>query len=180
MNKITILFLLSLLIGCRSSIEPVIKYYEKDGEQWYEKRIYCYPKGKYPATKGKRKLAIIQQFKGNTLYESKVFYELWPNGESKFVSSEGFYKYKNGEYQLLNDSINIPDNIIFEDYRNHKTYFYKNGIRVLYTLGLQDGVKEYIYEGDKPGVYIWKNGKRTFLRELSESEKPKEFKLKKE
>ncbi len=181
------LYILALLpfftLACRiQSIEPTIRYYTKNGEQWYEKKIYCYPEGKYPATKGKKQLAKIQQYKvdgglfGDLLWEEKIFYEYWPNWESKFVSNEGFYKYKNGEYQLNNDSIIIPDNIIVEDYdstNTRVTYYYKNGKRVPYTLGLPDGVKEYIYEGDKPGIYIWENGARTFLREFTEDEKPR-------
>jgi hypothetical protein len=144
LNKsIYILVPLFIFSACKS-IEPKIKYYQKDGEQWYEKRIYCYPEGKYPSTKGKRKLAQIQQFKGNQLWESKVFYKFWPNWESKFVSKKGFYEYKNGNCQLYSDSIVIPDNIIVEDYDSTKTrvtYYYKNGKRILYTLGLPDGIK---------------------------------------
>jgi len=172
---LSLLFLFQLFVVCCSSksIEPTIRYYEKNGEEWYEKKIYCYPEGKYPATKGKRELAMIQQYRGNQLWESKVFYEYWPNWESKFVSKEGFYTFKDGKCLLYNDSIVIPDNIIVEAYdstNTRVTYYYKNGERVLYTLGLPDGVKEYIYEGDKAGVYIWENGERFLLRKFTDDE----------
>jgi hypothetical protein len=173
LNKtIYILVTLFILSACKS-IEPKIKYYEKDGEQWYQKNIYCYPKGKYPSTKGKRKLAKVQQYKGTQLYESIVYYEFWPNGESKFVSKDGFYKFKNGKNQLFIDSIVIPDNIIvqtLDSINNIVTYYYRNGKQELYIQGKMDGIKETIYEGDKPGVYEWKNGEKIFIRELNSNE----------
>lgn len=165
---------LLVLISCSKSIEPTIRYYEKNGEQWYEKKIYCYPDGgKYPSTKGKRKLAKVQQYKGNQLIESLVYYEFWPNWKVKHVSDTGFYTYKNGKSLLYNDSIEIPDNIIvtnIDSNNNVVTYYYKDGNKHLYTKGKPDGVKETIYSGDKPGVYVWKNGEKIFLRELTPNE----------
>lgn len=132
------LFLLGFtLYSCSQSILPEFRAYEKYGVSWHEKKIYCYPKGKHPQTKGQRKLAYLQQFKGDKLYESIVYYEIWPNWESKLVSKEGFYKYKNGLNQLLIDSIDVPDNIILDTYdskQNRVTYFFENGKRKLYTL----------------------------------------------
>ncbi len=166
-KNFNLLFLLIFILGCSPRIGPKTRYYEKDGEQWRESNIYYYPNGK-------KTLVQIDQYKGNSLYESLVFYEIWPNGDCKFVSKEGFYKYRDGKYQLIGDSIKVPDNIIVESIdSNHNmvTFYYKDGEKVPYTLGKRDGIVETIYGGDNPGVYKWENGEKVLVRELSQSDK---------
>ena len=154
---------------------PTYKEYKKDGVSWHEKKIYCYPQGKYPETKGPKKLAYVQQYRENTLMESIVYYEIWPNWESKFVSKNGYYKYKNGKSLLLIDSIAVPDNIILETYdsnQNRVTYVYKNGKKELHTLGLPNGVKQHIYTVENPCIYIWKDGKKILIEKFDKDETP--------
>ncbi|MCK4661752.1 MAG: hypothetical protein KAT68_02715 [Bacteroidales bacterium] len=173
---INFIFLFVIISSCSHRIGPKIRYYEKDGEQWSESKIYYYPEGK-------KKLVQVDQYKGNQLYESKVFYEIWPNGDCKFISKEGFNKYINGKSNLFNDSIAIPDNIIVEtsdSNNNIETYYYMNGERVPYTLGKRDGIVETIYAGDNPGVYRWENGKKIFVRELNQSDNEIKNKIKQE
>lgn len=165
-KKVNFLILLAFILGCSPKIGPKIRYYEKDGEQWRESKIYYYPNGK-------KTLVQIDQYKGNSLNESLVFYEIWPNGDCKFVSKKGFYKYQNGKSQLFGDSINVPDNIIVETFDknlNPVTYYYKDGKKIPYILGKSDGIVETIYAGDNPGVYRWKNGEKVLIRKLDQSD----------
>lgn len=130
--KLTIVLLFAILtFGCSHKAGPRIHYFKKDGVQWRTSKIYGYPDGK-------RKLAQIDTYRENWLQESKVYYELWPVGGWKFVSKDGFIIVKDGKYLLNNDSIIVPDNIIYTYYdKNFKevTEVYKDGKRIPFPLG---------------------------------------------
>ncbi len=172
---IIIFFTIVLFIGCSRKIGPSIRYYKKDGELWYASKIYGYPNGK-------RKLAQKDTYRKrnksaeSTLYdleESILFYELWPNYEWKFVSKIGFTTYKNGVYFFNNDSVKVPDNVIYTYFdKDYVTQIevYKDGKRIKYTQGHPDGYQTMQFLRDKPGVYNWKDGKEYFEREFTEQE----------
>lgn len=152
---------------------PSIHYFKKEGVQWSTSKIYAYPDGK-------RKLAQVDIRKEGWLQESKIYYELWPNNEWKFVSKEGFTTVKNGEYLLNNDSLIAPDNIIYIYYdKNHKEQIevYKNGKRIPYTLGRPDGYESTQFLVDTPGVYRWKGGKEYLIRKLTSEELERQKKV---
>lgn len=170
-NLVLIFFIAVWTIGCIRKAGPTIRYYKKDGIQWHTSKIYGYPDGK-------RILAQIDTYKGNKLYESIIYYERWPNNEWKFVSKEGFAILKDGKYQLNNDSVVVPDNIIYTYYdKNYKEQIevYKDGKRIPYTLGRPDGYESMQFLRDTPGIYRWKDGKeflyRVFTPEELESRK---------
>lgn len=147
---------------------PSIHYFKKDGVQWRTSKIYGYPN-----VNGKRKLAQVDTYKEDWLQESKVYYELWPNYEWKFVSKDGFTTVKNGEYLLNNDSLIVPDNIIYIYFdKNYKEQIevYKDGKKIPYTLGRPDGYESTQFLVDTPGVYRWKDGKEFLLRKLTPEE----------
>lgn len=165
--KLTIIFLLGILTsGCSPNAGPKIHYFEKDGVQWRTLKIYGYPDGK-------RKLAQVCTYRENWLQESIVYYELWPVGGWKFVSKDGFVTVKDGKYLLHNDSIIVPDNIIYTYFdKNFKEVIevYKDGKRIPFTLGHYDGYESMQFLVDTPGVYKWKDGKEFFLRPFTEQE----------
>jgi len=171
MKVLNFTFFILFIIGCNNTAGPKFTFYEKDGELWREAKIYNYPKGK-------KTLIKINQYKeGNngrsTLQESLVFYEVWPNGEYKFISKDGYLKYKDGKSQVHLSAENVPDNIILETYDENGEsiiYYFKDGKKEIYTLGKRDGTTITKYSGEKPGLYRWENGEEVFIRELSESE----------
>lgn len=161
---ITVLILSTF--GCSPKAGPTIHYFQKDGAEWRTSKIYGFPNGK-------RKLAQVDTYKDNWLMESKIYYELWPNNEWKFVSKVGFTVVRNGEYLLNNDTVPAPDNIIYTFYDSkykEQIEVYKDGKRIPYTLGYYDGYESMQFLVDKPGVYRWKDGKEYFYRSLTEQE----------
>jgi len=185
-QRLIIIFLISICtIGCSKKAGPTIRYYKKDGVQWYTSKIYGYPEGK-------RKLAQVDKYKkqnasqDSTMYdlqESVLYYELWPNYEWKFVSKKGFTTYKNGTYFLNNDTVVVPDNVIYEYFdKSYKQQIdvYKNGKRIPYQYGRPDNYESMQFLVDTPGVYGWKDGKeylkRKFTSEEIENHKSKEEK----
>lgn len=160
-SKMNVILLLSFLIfSCSPKAGPRNHYFKKNGVQWYTSKIYGYPNDK-------RKLAKVNIYRENRLQESKVYYELWPVGGWRFVSKDGFIIVKDGKYLLNNDSINVPDNIIYTYYdKNFKEVIevYQDGKRIPFTLGHYDGYESMQFLVDGPGVYKWKNGKEFFLR----------------
>ncbi|MFZ5552151.1 MAG: hypothetical protein ACOZCO_03475 [Bacteroidota bacterium] len=166
-NIFSLFFIFSLLISaCHPKAGPVIRSYKKDGVQWEVMKIYGYPSGK-------RKLSKVNVYKDGWLWESDIYYELWPNNEWKLVSKNGFTVIKEGKYLLNNDSIVVPDNIIYRSFdKNHreKLEVYQNGKRIPYTLGYYDGYESSQFLIDKPGVYRWENGVEYFVREFTPEE----------
>ncbi len=176
MKKAFYLLVVLFLVGaCNKKAGPKIRYYKKDGVWWYTSKIYGYPDGK-------KKLAQVDKYKKqNTserssmydLQESILYYELWPNYEWKFVSKKGFPVLKDGVSYWQNDSLKVPDNVIYEyfdkEYVQHIDV-YKDGKRVPYELGRPDGHRTMQYMREKPGVYNWKDGKEYFEREFTQEE----------
>lgn len=156
-----------LLFACsRRAAGPVDHYFKKDGVQWRTSKIYGYPGGK-------RTLAQVDTYKEDWLQDSKVYYELWPNDEWKLVSKTGFYVVKGGKSLLNNDSLQVPDNIIYIYFDQHFKEIievYKAGRRIPYTAGRPDGYESMQFLVDTPGVYRWKNGKEYFYRAFTEAE----------
>ncbi|MDX1651905.1 MAG: hypothetical protein R3277_05400 [Brumimicrobium sp.] len=175
--RLILIFLVALcFISCSRKIGPRIKHYKKDGVDWYTSKIYGYPEGK-------RKLAKVNTYKGDWLYESVIYYELWPVGGWKLVSEEGFTVVKEGKY-LLNDddTLDVPDNIIYTYYdENHNEVIevYKGGERIPYTLGKPDGFTTMKFTVDTPGVYKWRDGKEYYDRPFT-SEETERFKTREE
>ncbi|HPH81414.1 MAG TPA: hypothetical protein PL185_02520 [Flavobacteriales bacterium] len=164
-----------LVCGCSYSAGPKNHYYKKNGQIWNTSKIYGYPNGK-------RTLAQIDTYKKQNnskesstydLQESVLFYELWPNYEWKFVSKKGFTTYKSGKYLLNNDSLVVPDNVIYKyfdkDFIEH-IEVYKDRKRIPYTAGYPDGHRSMQYLREQPGVYNWKDGKEYFERPFTEAE----------
>ncbi len=154
------------LSSCKHHAGPVNRYYTKNGDKYRLSKIYGYPDGK-------RKLAQVDLWKNNWLVESKIYYELWPVGGWKFVSKNGFVTVKNGVHLLNNDSLNVPDNVLYHYYdKNYVEHIdvYKDRKRIEYTLGYPDGHQTMQALREKPGVYNWKDGKEYFEREFTEQE----------
>jgi hypothetical protein len=166
-NKNFLIFLcLFVLFGCSKKAGPTIHYYKKDGVQWYTSKIYT-------QINGKKKLAQIDDYKNGHLQERKVYHELWPNGEWKFVSEDGFYVFQKGKNLLLDDSLVVPDNIIYiyiDKSNEEHIEVYKDGKRIPYTFGYPDGHTVHKLTGENPGVYSWKDGKEYFVRAFTDEE----------
>ncbi len=163
---IIVIFAIIIIFGCNRKAGPINRYFKKDGLVWQTSKIYGYPNGK-------RKIAQIDTYQNGWLNESKVYYEIWPNLEWKFVSKNGFVTWKNGEYLLVNDSIVAPDNLIYKYFDKNieeQVEVYKDGKRIKYTLGYHDGYEVKKYVVYKPGIYKWKDGKEYFEREFTEEE----------
>lgn len=170
-----LLLLIILQFACSPKIGPKIHYFKKSGQHFYTSKIYGY-------LNGKRTLVQIDTYKKQNnssdddryeLYESVLFYELWPNDEWKFVSKTGFAKLKNGVYYLDNDSVKVPDNVVYRYYdKNYveQIEVYKDGKRIKYTQGYPDGHRTMQFLRDKPGVYNWKDGKEYFERPFTPEE----------
>lgn len=164
-----------MFAACSKKAGPKIRYYKKNGELWYTSKIYGYPDGK-------KKLAQVDKYKKQNksersrmyeLQESVLYYELWPNYEWKFVSKKGFPILKDGVSYWQNDSIKVPDNVIYEyfdkEYVQH-IEVYKDGKRIPFEFGRPDGHRTMQYMREKPGVYNWKDGKEYFEREFTQEE----------
>lgn len=172
---LSILLILTLIISCSRKAGPKIRYYKKDGVQWYTSKIYGYPDGK-------KKLAQVDKYKKKNndprsrmyeLQESVLYYQLWPNYEWKFVSKKGFTVRKGDYYYAKDSSIVVPDNIIhisIDSNHKEKIEVYKDGKRIPYPYGRPDGYESMQFLVDKPGVYKWKDGKEYFLREFTAEE----------
>lgn len=155
------------LSACGYKAGPKNFYYRKGGDRYCRSKIYGYPDGK-------KKLAEVNIYKNNSLYESTIYYELWPNNEGwKFVSKEGFKTVDKGKFQLNDTSVKAPDNIIYTYFdKNYKEVIevYKDGKRIPFTGGHYDGYESMQFLVDTPGVYKWKDGKEYFLRPFTEQE----------
>jgi hypothetical protein len=119
--------------------------------------------------------------KNGTLQFEKVYWQYLPNGNYVFVSKRGFTTVKNSKTITFDSS--TPDNIIevvYDEKYNEITYIWKNGKREIYEGGKPDGVIETQYEGDKPGVYKWKDGKLIFIRKLSKKDLAEKERINKE
>lgn len=156
-----------LLSSCGYKAGPKNFYYRKGGDRYCRSKIYGYPDGK-------KKLAEVNIYKNNSLYERTIYYELWPNNDGwKFVSEKGFKTVDKGVFLLNDTSIKAPDNIIYKYFnKDHKEVIevYKDGKRIPFTGGHYDGYESMQFLIDTPGVYKWKNGKEYFLRPFTEQE----------
>ncbi|MBL7889617.1 MAG: hypothetical protein JNL24_08695 [Bacteroidia bacterium] len=165
------ILLYSLLVIILSSCSPVAGpknfSYRKGGNKYCRSKIYGYPDGK-------KKLAEVNLYRNDTLFESTIYYELWPNNDGwKFVSKKGFKTVDKGKFLLIDTSFKAPDNIIYTYInKQHKEVIevYKDGKRIPFTGGHYDGYESMQFLVDTPGVYKWKNGKEYFLRPFTEQE----------
>ncbi|MFL5762583.1 MAG: hypothetical protein ACJ77K_01495 [Bacteroidia bacterium] len=110
---------------------------------------------------------------GGLQYE-KVFVERWPNGDYKKIAGGGFVTFENGKSRLDDPSVKVPDDILVRYFdKNIETQYwvYLNGQKMPYRSGFESGTLVDVHTGDKPGVYIWRDGKLQLQREYTQEEK---------
>lgn len=165
-TKIAVLSLIvSCLVSC-STIGPKKTFTISHGKFCRKVITYNYPDGV------KTKMDELIYSKG-WLVKETIFTQRWPNGEYHLISKDGFVLFDDGTSAFNVDSIPKPDNLIYEYFdQNYVPVIevYKDGVRVPFLLGYEDGHQTMEYMRDPPGVYNWKDGVQYFERPFTEEE----------
>ncbi len=168
-------FLLVLLVGCYSA-GPKSRPCIYQGHLCWKDKVYNYSNGKKLHLETliyKSERTQKGQLISHLVYE-KIIYERWPNGDYKKIGKHGFVTFEKGKNRLDDPSIKPPDDLLVPYFDKNLEYnysVYKNGEKIPYKYGYQEGTLVDVHTGNKPGVYIWQNGELVFHREYDTSEK---------
>ncbi len=159
------LFLLIILSGCHEGGSTVYRY-RWNGSGYRYIKEFNYPNGK-------KLLMEKSLYKDGDLVRETIYNIRWPNGEYHPIDEHGFEMYRNGEYVMHNDSIRKPDNLIYQYYDSNYVEVlevYKDGERIPFPYGHEDGYTTWQYLRNPPGIYTWKDGHEIYVRPFTDEE----------
>ena len=164
--NISALFIILFFLGSCSADGPRVVYIFKYGKVCKKITTFNYPDG----VKTKMDELIYSK---DWLVKKTIYTQRWPNGEYHLIDKKGFVLFENGQNVFDIDSVPKPDNLIYEYFDkdfNPVIEVYKDGVRVPFLLGYEDGHQTMEYMRDPPGVYNWKDGFQYFERPFTEEE----------
>lgn len=156
---------LFITVSCAHIGPKVFKYHWK-GSKYRRVTTYNY-------TDGKKTVMSKLIYQDDWLVKETVFTVRWPNGEYHLISEKGFVVFENGGSVFRNDSIRKPDNLIYQHYDTNFVEIlevYKDGKRIPFPYGYEDGYTTMQFLRTPPGVYSWKDGKEYFVRPFTPEE----------